>query len=579
MPRRKLAGDELLPGKTRSRTGCFTCRNRKIKCDETKPVCNNCRYRDLQCVTGTPLKWETDYASRGLAFGRSGVWSKNGDDASDGIPSVPSHESTEWRPVPHIEPSHFVNSTVRCFEQASAGNEVYQLLLEEGGAPRSTDAEDDSDEPITTARNRLVYSVVPVPVSSLYGSSATSPPLFISPRAFPQLENRSHAPLLNYFLERLCPITRHGNRSGSPFSSIMLPFSVTASPMVLNSILAYAACHASKPTPSWKPVAMQLEGSVLRDLGKHLAVKRPQQVALDFEIIATLMMLCMYEMTNHANERWTIHLQAAQKVMRMQRRLPVAVKASLASNPLMAFSERFFDYQTTIIQGASHGSGGPIFGNNFWDTNGVETDAWLGCSPDLVGILYSITGLIHHRRTDPRAAAKPSFRSKVAEIDAKLAGIVTEVENDELMSISTSIKRLSAAIYLHAGALDATPSSPLIASLVHRLLHQVSVLIRKDFTTGIIWPLFMAAVELDPKRHQTMAVREVEHPVESRAFVLQALQKVARPKALVASRTQTVIEKVWAARTSDRPPVYNGTALQHGNLNDWDRFVAPFSGS
>ncbi|ESK84143.1 c6 transcription [Moniliophthora roreri MCA 2997] len=35
---------------TKSRSGCLTCRKRRIKCDETKPVCRKCYRRDLECV-------------------------------------------------------------------------------------------------------------------------------------------------------------------------------------------------------------------------------------------------------------------------------------------------------------------------------------------------------------------------------------------------------------------------------------------------------------------------------------------------------------------------------------------------
>lgn len=36
--------------RTRSRTGCLTCRLRKVKCDESSyPVCSNCKHKDLPC--------------------------------------------------------------------------------------------------------------------------------------------------------------------------------------------------------------------------------------------------------------------------------------------------------------------------------------------------------------------------------------------------------------------------------------------------------------------------------------------------------------------------------------------------
>ncbi|KAK0504799.1 hypothetical protein EDD18DRAFT_1126419 [Armillaria luteobubalina] len=34
---------------TRSRTGCLTCRRRRVKCEETKPTCRNCIRDSLNC--------------------------------------------------------------------------------------------------------------------------------------------------------------------------------------------------------------------------------------------------------------------------------------------------------------------------------------------------------------------------------------------------------------------------------------------------------------------------------------------------------------------------------------------------
>ncbi|KAF9019387.1 hypothetical protein BDZ89DRAFT_320319 [Hymenopellis radicata] len=46
----------------KTRTGCRTCRQRKVKCDERSPVCNNCSRREVECVwtdNGTPPKSST----------------------------------------------------------------------------------------------------------------------------------------------------------------------------------------------------------------------------------------------------------------------------------------------------------------------------------------------------------------------------------------------------------------------------------------------------------------------------------------------------------------------------------------
>ncbi|KAM6516748.1 hypothetical protein FALCPG4_014921 [Fusarium falciforme] len=50
----------------RSRTGCWTCRNRRKKCDSTIFPCGNCRRLGLDCNTETKLVWEDDSRRVGM---------------------------------------------------------------------------------------------------------------------------------------------------------------------------------------------------------------------------------------------------------------------------------------------------------------------------------------------------------------------------------------------------------------------------------------------------------------------------------------------------------------------------------
>lgn len=50
---------------TRSRTGCWTCRARRKKCDETRPVCRTCAGLDIACEGyGVRLKWTVHRKAR-----------------------------------------------------------------------------------------------------------------------------------------------------------------------------------------------------------------------------------------------------------------------------------------------------------------------------------------------------------------------------------------------------------------------------------------------------------------------------------------------------------------------------------
>lgn len=45
-----LGGNRKRPKYTRSKTGCLTCRTKKIKCDETKPICTKCVHGQRECT-------------------------------------------------------------------------------------------------------------------------------------------------------------------------------------------------------------------------------------------------------------------------------------------------------------------------------------------------------------------------------------------------------------------------------------------------------------------------------------------------------------------------------------------------
>ncbi|KAF2264017.1 hypothetical protein CC78DRAFT_580757 [Lojkania enalia] len=50
--RKSQPGDHVKHRRTRS--GCFTCRNRRVKCDETHPICERCRKGNRECIYPEP---------------------------------------------------------------------------------------------------------------------------------------------------------------------------------------------------------------------------------------------------------------------------------------------------------------------------------------------------------------------------------------------------------------------------------------------------------------------------------------------------------------------------------------------
>ncbi|RHZ51555.1 hypothetical protein CDV55_103811 [Aspergillus turcosus] len=76
----------------RTRSGCFTCRSRRIKCDETHPICERCRKGNRDCVYPSP----TATGTSSKAGSRSGARAR-----AHRPPSQGSDSSS------HVEPDEF----------------------------------------------------------------------------------------------------------------------------------------------------------------------------------------------------------------------------------------------------------------------------------------------------------------------------------------------------------------------------------------------------------------------------------------------------------------------------------------
>lgn len=573
MPRRRANNQE--PPRKRSRNGCDKCRTRKVRCDEAKPACGQCRAKGHPCETTVVLKWEADYQNVGRAFGRTGVWSKNA--IAKASPSSPcfniAEEEVPWCEIPHISSYSFVNSTVGKIE------ELTTLEHRSDGRPPTTDVilrarTPERDDTASTAslspwlsRRRLSGNF-----------DVTSIPAALSP--MPRLQNQMHSHLLSYYVERLCPLTIPSTACKSPFASLILPFSISSAPVVLESLLALAACHRSKSDISFKPTALQLGDKVLRTLRARLIHEDAHKVAMDPETLVLMMILCQFEIINECDKRWVVHLKGARDLIRVRRQALAEHGYRSQSNELVVFTEKYFAYQDVIGRTACGEE--PIFGSDFWTAREDETDAWLGCSSELVATICDITELSRQHRIDPSVSMLPEFQIRAASLERRLTGLEQRVfgEEDDLLQTSAELKRIAAEVYLHCSIYGASPSILLIREHVQQIVRLVYVLLEQGVTAGLTWPVFVAAVELDPIDDFEWTADDERAdgiPHHARPFILYALEKMSVSIVNI-SRTRSVIEKVWHIREFDDSPDARKLESESG-FNDWERFVAPFCGN
>ncbi|KAI1851789.1 hypothetical protein JX265_013146 [Neoarthrinium moseri] len=559
MPGRKRS-DRSGPIHRRARTGCKTCRARKVKCDEAKPTCRNCSTRGIACDNGVQLKWHEEFQSRGVAFGREGVWTKD----PDRLPGPGSPSWTVSAPVnrlclPIIGPQHFLNTTYSDFDPRHAS-------LHEASPGLKDVLEESSSKAIILA-----------PVKSIPGRPVI--PRALSP--FSSLGDLDTG-LLEYYLKRLCPLTTSSRICPSPFADLIQPLCTTSGQEdVMRALMAFSARHRSITDPRWSETAMALKGGVLVSLQKRLSSPDSASLGAVFSHVLIIMMfLCLYEIVDKCDHRWVIHLRASQDIIRRCRALGFT-HAQGDAGGLAAFAERFFAFQDAISRTACGDA--PLFGVDYWDnlTNKTEVDSWMGCSPELAGILCDITELGRSKSTETIPSATFFETADVLERRIHSLAATTRVPNDDELMLSAELKRLSASLYLHCVLYDASPSTPLVARLVKDILERIHQLLRTGSARALAFPVFVAAVELDATDDVLIYDYASGESIHGRRLILEALDAMATHSLSNVTRTRAVIQKVWRLRDMD---MNDGFSQQEARevksehrANDWTTFVGPNS--
>lgn len=177
-------------------------------------------------------------------------------------------------------------------------------------------------------------------------------------------------------------------------------------------------------------------------------------------------------------------------------------------------------------------------------------------------------------------AARPAFSQRAASLAYKLENLVQEPDDceDSTLRTAAELKRLAAVLYLHCALYGASPSTPLVTDYVRTILLHVSELLDRRAVVGITWPLFVAAVELDPLNDEIWSDSNKETVIHGRPLVLRALAAMAESTVSNVARTRAVIAKIWQARDLDMLQGSSaGSSRDPASCNDWEWYVAPIS--
>ncbi|KAJ9603625.1 hypothetical protein H2200_011811 [Cladophialophora chaetospira] len=556
MPRPRNATNR--PIKRRTTSGCQPCRKRKIKCNEVRPVCTQCQVKGLECTKTAALKWENEYLSKGLSFGRAGVWSKHPYRAASNqfCPGSPIG-AEKWCDIPKIKAYSFLNLTV--------GSIAELTTLEQ---PDTASITSESDEMQSAD---CISTSSPSPWSTAGGVTMLGTPALSQRHLLPTAESQENSLLLSYYIEKICPMTMASWSSQSPLASLLVPFAVTTSTLAMDSILALAACHRSRSDPAYKTKALQRSQLALHTLQAKLRNSNLCAIAKNPETLAVMLLLCWFEIVNECDKRWVVHLKGARDLVRIRRQALAAQPNDYSELQLSHFCERFFAFQD--VMGRTACGEDPVFGSDFWISESSECDPWLGCSPELISILARIAEL---GRQNPISRCTLQFQAEAASLEHRLATLKQEVGDRDATTLgqAAELKRLAAELYLQCVLNGAGPTTPWVTVQIPRILRLIGVLLEFNILAGITWPLFIAAVELDPHQDLPLYLDHEDEPIHARLFVLKTLDRLTG-SVINASKARSVIETVWHTREMDCTPDQDLETRE----NDWNLFVAPFCGN
>ncbi|KAI7922605.1 hypothetical protein M0657_005508 [Pyricularia oryzae] len=102
-------GTQKAAVKKRTKTGCLTCRKRRIKCDEQKPTCNNCIKSKRQCTYGSQrVIFKEPISAYGGPYGPMGYQSVHGSgfnaQAAAAAAAAAARSRQQQGPLPIIAP-------------------------------------------------------------------------------------------------------------------------------------------------------------------------------------------------------------------------------------------------------------------------------------------------------------------------------------------------------------------------------------------------------------------------------------------------------------------------------------------
>ncbi|KAL2845261.1 fungal-specific transcription factor domain-containing protein [Aspergillus pseudoustus] len=457
---------------SRARTGCWTCRARRIKCDEGRPKCRRCARLNVDCEYGIRLIWHEESMARGVCHGREAVWSKRGT-SNRGQAAWMAPRRTNGDTLPQ---EHRPTRSAREWMFLNTSTHDLELYL---------NLSHDTDNPSS--------QLMP----------ALSPPLTTLPFKTP---SQNDPTLLSYFEHIICSSsTLIDNAHCNPYRYLILPMAMSSEGLY-HATLAIAANTLRLSNPSYRLPALEHHSRALAHLRYLLSQDEWTERELD-EMIGLVLMLCWFEISDNSCPAWITHLNGYQDLLRTRQSRP---PRSVHSEQLGSFFNRYFAFHHVLAKTAfrleqpssSSSSTFPlpmVLGSMKSPlADGPDViDTYMGLSPSLLMLINQVaemawsstetttTEIIHRLETE---------LEKLHQVPPLGNGIDDETE---CVAIAEA-NRLGALLLLHEVSASSRTATTLCLEEKNRCVERILNLILDKranmMRTAVLplWPLFLA---------------------------------------------------------------------------------------
>lgn len=547
--------------KSRSRLGCFTCRKRKKRCDEKKPVCNACTRLKLECVYPVPgqerknRKRKRDQCSAEELDGLS----EDGNDAKIVVPETkskshadgnntnqqqalmesPSSPQPVWKfwergntpdefrflremitPPPPIS-----LTTGQSHNHTHNHNQSHNQSLAGAHTPKIEEL-DEQGRPIIVNNSEIQFNS-PSNFFDTQDNFMFNTPLFSTPSPwYEQYLDKFGIDMFEYYNSHLAKMICVSPGYFNSFLDVFVPMA-QQDPAVLYAMVAYASFHKNRGT---------CEDLGVSYLSKSIDLVQSTAVSTPLTALATRLLLATAEICRGDTARWDKHLREAAHLIQRKGGMGYfgtdRAKRWLATN--------FFYHEILSARTSAQTHFKPSEYEQVLESDpGVHT--LIGCCKPIFNLMATLSSLAakskyeymgQNNMADIYSAAL-NLEERISKCEPSAADIMMlppSDQEDQLTLFETF--QLTAKLHLRQSILHHNAASLPMQLLAQELLTSLDVILDTKVQGLLIFPLFMVSI---------MAITPVARAAMERRFEQFYVRNYARNIV----RARELVRKVW----------------------------------